>query len=78
MLHVFCFLLINNRNKSGEELYGKYSHNLLVQVSLQFCIPNGESINCENEKRFFSTMKSIKKFTSSYARHIIGNCIVLH
>ena len=62
-----------------EKLNGRYSHNLLVHAPLQFQIINGESINCEGEERFFNTIKSITKSTSSYhPRHIIGNCIVRH
>ena len=60
-----------------DKLYGKYKHNLLVHAPLQYRLVSGESINCEDEERFFNWIKSItQSTTNNRPGHLIGNLIV--
>ena len=60
-----------------DKLYGKYKHNLLVHSPLQYRLVSGESINCEDEERFFNWIKNItQSTTNNRPGHLIGNLIV--
>ena len=58
-------------------MYGKYQHNLLVHAPLQYCLISGDSINCEDEERYFNSIRNItKSTTNNWPGHVIGNLIV--
>ena len=60
-----------------DKLSGKYKHNLLVHAPLQYRLVSGESINCEDEERFFNWIKSItQSTTNNRPGRLIGNLIV--
>ena len=62
---------------SREKMYGKYQHNLLVHAPLQYRLVSGDSINCEDEERFFHSIRDItKSTTNNWPGHVIGNLIV--
>ena len=48
-----------------DKIYGKYLHNLLVHAPLQYRLVSGESINGEDEERFFETIRDITHGTSN-------------
>ena len=66
--HNVCFqhfVLLKNMIKfeklkmTRDKIYGKYLHNLLVHAPLQYRLVSGESINCEDEERFFKTIRDM-------------------
>ena len=60
-----------------DKLYGKNKHNLLVHAPLQYRLVSGESINCEDEERFFNWIENItQSTTNNRPGHLIGNRIV--
>ena len=60
-----------------DKIYGKYLHTLLIHAPLQYRLVSGESINCEDEERFFKTIRDITHGTSNNSQgHLIGNLIV--
>ena len=85
-LHNVCFqhfVLLKNMIKfeklkmPRDKIYGKYLHNLLVHAPLQYRLVSGESINCEDEERFFKTICDITHGTLKNSQgHLIGNLIV--
>ena len=71
------FDLDNLKKITRNKLFGKYFHNLLVHAPLQYRLVSGESINCEDEERFFKDIKSIlHNTTDNKAGHLIGHLIV--
>ena len=88
-LHNACFehfvllkdiIQVKNLKKlTRGKFFGKYKHNLLVHAPIQYRLISGESINCEDEERFFSSIKNItRSTTNNKPGHIIGNLIVRH
>ena len=60
-----------------DRFYGKYKHNLLVHAPIQYRLVSGESINCEDEERFFKSIRDITRATTNNRPgHLIGNLIV--
>ena len=76
---ILCLEVIGTQptKLTRRKLYGKYYHGLVRHAPIQLRIISGESNNAEDEERFFNSIKSITRETSSqHPSHIIGNIII--
>ena len=76
---ILCLEVIGTQptKLTRRKFYGKYYHGLVRHAPIQLRIISGESSNAEDEERFFNSIKSITRETSSqHPSHIIGNIII--